>query len=111
MPRLFCPPFKDEADWLVELAGKQASIKPVVDVEAGGSGNAPPSTSEEFHSRWRESVGGKAVQEVGPKSAQEPCWKGAHVSGMLVIEPAGVMTRKLILFSASSPTTCSPPTK
>lgn len=68
--RLFCPPLKDEADWLVELAGKQAPVKRVVDIEAGGGGgggNAPPVTAEEFHSRWRDSAGGKAVQEVSPE--------------------------------------------
>lgn len=62
--RLTCPPRKDEADWLVEITGESGKAYHS-DVEKGGVGVAKvPVTAEEFHSRWRESEMGKALEQA-----------------------------------------------
>lgn len=62
--RMTCPARKDEADWLVELTG-QAGNTYRADIEsAGGSILRAPVTATEFHSRWRESEGGKAIDQA-----------------------------------------------
>ncbi|CAM9674100.1 unnamed protein product, partial [Scytosiphon promiscuus] len=59
-----CPARKDEADWLVELTGDPGKAYRT-DIEAGdGEGLVKaPVTAEEFHARWRDSEGGKAVAQ------------------------------------------------
>ncbi|CAM9749661.1 unnamed protein product, partial [Ectocarpus fasciculatus] len=62
-----CPARKDEADWLVELTG-EAGTEYRTDIEAGAGGSGglvrAPVTAEEFHARWRESEGGKAIDQA-----------------------------------------------
>ena len=59
------PARKDEADWLVELTGDVGNDYRT-DVEAGGGKGLikAPVTAQEFHSRWRESEKGKAVDQA-----------------------------------------------
>ncbi|CBN79954.1 pleiotropic drug resistance transporter [Ectocarpus siliculosus] len=57
-----CPPRKDEADWLVELTG-EAGNEYRTDIETAGGLARAPVTSAEFHARWRESEGGKAIDQ------------------------------------------------
>ncbi len=64
-PRMTCPARKDEADWLVELTG-DAGTAYRTDIETGGARGLvkAPVTADEFHARWRESEGGKAVDQA-----------------------------------------------
>lgn len=63
--RLTCPPRKDEADWLVELTGEAGSAYRASPSELEDLGLAKvPVTAEEFHSKWRESAGGKAIDQA-----------------------------------------------
>eukprot|EP00904_Undaria_pinnatifida_P014208 jgi/Undpi1/9918/HiC_scaffold_28.g12372.m1 len=61
---LSCPPRKDEADWLVELTGTAGESYRADPAErmALGLGKVPV-TAEEFHAKWLESDGGKAIEK------------------------------------------------
>ena len=65
MYRLSCPPRKDEADWLVELTGTAGESYRADPAErmALGLGKVPV-TAEEFHAKWLESDGGKAIEKA-----------------------------------------------
>eukprot|EP00903_Cladosiphon_okamuranus_P018818 g17309.t1 len=58
------PARKDEADWLVELTGDVGNDYRT-DVEAGGGRGLikAPVTAQDFHTRWRESKEGKAIDQ------------------------------------------------
>lgn len=63
--RLKCPPRKDEADWLVEIAGEANKMYRMDPLELASLGiGKVPESPEEFHERWRASEGGKLVEQV-----------------------------------------------
>lgn len=60
-----CPSRKDEADWLVELTGEAGSAYRADPSDWAELGiNNVPTSAQEFHAKWRQSDGGKAVDQV-----------------------------------------------
>ncbi|CAM9251648.1 unnamed protein product, partial [Laminaria digitata] len=78
---LTCPPRKDEADWLVELTGSAGEVYRADPAErmALGLGKVPV-TAEEFHAKWLQSDGGKAVEKelAGKGELDGTKWDAVH---------------------------------
>lgn len=63
--RMTCPARKDEADWLAELMGDVGNAFRT-DIEVGGDNGLAkaPVTAQDFHVRWRQSEGGKTIDQA-----------------------------------------------
>ena len=60
-----CPARKDEADWLAELMGDVGNAFRT-DIEVGGDNGLAkaPVTAQDFHVSWRQSEGGKTIDQA-----------------------------------------------